>query len=180
MHPGEHLAEELRILNMSASELARRIKVPTNRVTQILNGRRAITGDTALRLAHFFGTRADFWLNLQSLHELRLAEEKVGEMIKWLPTLKLVGEGWRSTSVDQPRGNKRGGATSKADACITDWIQLIRAEYLEIPDLCLTKLQVQRLWGLDPLTSDSLLEALVEAKFLRRTGQDTFVRARGG
>ncbi len=53
IHPGEHLAEELRALDMSASELARRIKVPTNRVTKILNGQRAITGDTALRLAHF-------------------------------------------------------------------------------------------------------------------------------
>ena len=66
-HPGEHLAEELRALNMSASELARRIKVPTNRVTGILNGQRAITSDTALRLAHFFGTSAEFWVNLQGL-----------------------------------------------------------------------------------------------------------------
>jgi addiction module HigA family antidote len=89
LHPGERLAEELRILNMSASELARRIQVPTNRVTKILNGQRAITGDTALRLAHFFGTCADFWLNLQSVHELRVAEAKVGKMIHQLPTLKL-------------------------------------------------------------------------------------------
>jgi addiction module HigA family antidote len=91
IHPGEHLAEELRALNMSASELARRIKVPTNRVTAILNGRRAITGDTALRLAHFFGTSAAFWLNLQSLHELRVAEAKTGQMIQQLPTLKRAG-----------------------------------------------------------------------------------------
>ena len=87
--PGEYLAEELRILNMSASELARQIKVPTNRVTKILNGQRAITGDTALRLARFFGTNAEFWLNLQSLHDLRVAEAKVGTMIHQLPTLKL-------------------------------------------------------------------------------------------
>ena len=80
-------------MNMSATELARRIKVPTNRVTKILNGQRAITGDTALRLARFFGTDAEFWLNLQSLHELRVAEAKVGRLIKRLPTLKLVGEG---------------------------------------------------------------------------------------
>ena len=66
---------------------------------------------------------------------------------------------------------------SKVDTCITDWIQLIRGEFLEIPDLYVTKLQVQRLWGLDPLTADSLLEALVEAKVLRRTGQDAYVRA---
>jgi addiction module HigA family antidote len=62
--------------------------VPTNRVTQILNGTRAITGDTALRLAHFFGTTAQFWLNLQSLYDLRVAEKKAGKSIKALPTLK--------------------------------------------------------------------------------------------
>ena len=88
IHPGEHLAEELEALNMSAAELARKIDVPTNRVTQILNRRRAITGDTALRLAHFFGTSAQFWLNLQSLYVLRLAQEKSGKSIKALPTLK--------------------------------------------------------------------------------------------
>ncbi len=88
IHPGEHLAEELDALNMSAAELARQLKVPTNRVTGILNGQRAITGDTALRLAHFFGTSAEFWLNLQSLYELRLAEAKTGKAIKKLPTLK--------------------------------------------------------------------------------------------
>lgn len=88
IHPGEHLAEELEALDMSAAELARKISVPTNRVTQILNGTRAITGDTALRLGHFFGTSAQFWLNLQSLYELRLAEEKTGKSIKGLPKLK--------------------------------------------------------------------------------------------
>ncbi len=88
IHPGEHLAEELEALDMSAAELARKINVPTNRITQILNGTRAITGDTALRLAHFFGTSAEFWLNLQSLYDLRLAQEKVGKSIKRLPTLK--------------------------------------------------------------------------------------------
>ncbi len=88
IHPGKHLAEELRELHMSAAALARRLQVPTNRITQILNGRRAITGDTALRLAHFFGTSAEFWLNLQKLYELRLAEKKAGKAIKTLPTLK--------------------------------------------------------------------------------------------
>jgi antitoxin HigA-1 len=62
IHPGEHLAEELEALGMSAAELARNIQVPTNRITQILNGTRAVSGDTALRLAHFFGTSAEFWL----------------------------------------------------------------------------------------------------------------------
>src|SRR6516162_1193099 len=88
IHPGEHLAEELKELDMSASELARQLDVPTNRVTEILKGRRAITGDTALRLAHFFGTTAEFWLNLQSLYELRIAQKKAGKSIKRLPTLK--------------------------------------------------------------------------------------------
>jgi antitoxin HigA-1 len=88
IHPGEHLAEELKALGMSAAELARQMKVPTNRVTAILNGQRALTGDTALRLGHFFGTSAEFWLNLQSLYELRLAEKRVGKTIRNLPTLK--------------------------------------------------------------------------------------------
>ena len=88
IHPGEHLAEELQALDMSAAELARKINVPTNRITQILNGTRSITGDTALRLAHFFGTSAQFWLNLQSFYDLRRAQEKVGKSIKALPTLK--------------------------------------------------------------------------------------------
>lgn len=88
IHPGEHLAEELEALDMSAAELARRIDVPTNRITQILNGTRAITGDTALRLAHFFGTSAQFWLNLQSLYDLRIAQDKAGKSINALPRLK--------------------------------------------------------------------------------------------
>ena len=88
IHPGEHLAEEIRELGMSAAELARKLDVPTNRITAILNGRRSITGDTALRLAHFFGTSAQFWLNLQSLYELRVAERKLGKAIKALPRLK--------------------------------------------------------------------------------------------
>ena len=88
IHPGQHLAEELKELGMSAAELARQLNVPTNRVTEILNGRRAITGDTALRLAHFFGTTAEFWLNLQSLYEIRLAQRKSGKSIKALPTLE--------------------------------------------------------------------------------------------
>lgn len=88
IHPGEHLAEELKALDMSAAELARKIGVPTNRITQILSGTRAITGDTALRLGHFFGTSAQFWLNLQSLYDLQLAEQKAGKSIRALPTLK--------------------------------------------------------------------------------------------
>ena len=87
IHPGEHLAEQLEELGMSAAELARQLKVPTNRITEILKGQRSVTGDTALRLGHFFGTSPEFWMNLQKLYELRLAEQKSGEMIKDLPTL---------------------------------------------------------------------------------------------
>jgi addiction module HigA family antidote len=87
IHPGEHLAEELKELGMSAAELARKLDVPTNRITGILNGQRGITGDTALRLAHFFGTSAEFWLNLQSLYELRIARKKAGRSIEALPRL---------------------------------------------------------------------------------------------
>jgi len=88
IHPGEHLTEELRTLPMSAAELGRNLGVPTNRITQILNKRRAITGNTALRLGHFFGTTPEFWLNLQNLYELRLARQNAGKIIKGLPTLK--------------------------------------------------------------------------------------------
>lgn len=88
IHPGEHLSLEIKELGISAAELARNLDVPTNRITAILNGRRAISGDTALRLAHFFGTTAEFWLNLQSLYELRIAKQKAGRRIRTLPTLK--------------------------------------------------------------------------------------------
>jgi addiction module HigA family antidote len=87
IHPGEHLAEELKGLGMSAAELVRKLDVPTNRITGILNGQRSITGDTALRLAHFFGTSAEFWLNLQSLYDLRIAQKKAGRSIRALPRL---------------------------------------------------------------------------------------------
>ena len=91
IHPGEHLALELEELGLSASELARKLGVPANRVTAILNGQRSITGDTALRLGHFFGTSPRFWLNLQSLYDLRMAEEKAGQSIASLPKLRAEG-----------------------------------------------------------------------------------------
>jgi len=88
IHPGEQLAEQLDTLGMSAAELSRQLNVPANRITEILNGQRAVTGDTALRLGHFFHTSPQFWLNLQAIYDLRLAEEKSGEAIKSLPTLQ--------------------------------------------------------------------------------------------
>lgn len=88
IYPGEHLAAELEELSLSASELARQLSVPTNRITAILKGQRAITGDTALRLGHFFGTSPQFWLNLQSIYDLRLAQQKAGKAIQRLPRLR--------------------------------------------------------------------------------------------
>ena len=81
IHPGEHLAEELRELGISAAELSRQIDVPVNRITGIIHGQRGITADTALRLGHWFGTSPQFWMNLQQLYELRLAESEIGEQI---------------------------------------------------------------------------------------------------
>ena len=85
IHPGEHLAEELREIGISAAALAREIDVPVNRVTGIINGQRGITADTALRLGHWFGTSPEFWLNLQSLYELRRARQDVGAEVRKLP-----------------------------------------------------------------------------------------------
>jgi addiction module HigA family antidote len=102
IHPGEHLAEQLEELGMSAAELGRKLKVPTNRITEILNGRRAVTGDTALRLGHFFGTSPEFWMNLQKLYELRLAENKAGRTIKDLPTLTRRAKKGVTDSQPQP------------------------------------------------------------------------------
>jgi addiction module HigA family antidote len=86
IHPGEILAEELSELGVTATELSRQIKVPPNRVTQIVQGRRGITGDTALRLGHWFNTSAQFWLNLQAAYDIRVAEKKSGREIARLPT----------------------------------------------------------------------------------------------
>ena len=87
IHPGETLRDDLEALGMSAAELARRLEVRVNRIRQILNGQRAITGDTALRLGRLFGTSGEFWLNLQNLYELRRAEREHGDEIGRLPSL---------------------------------------------------------------------------------------------
>lgn len=82
IHPGEILTDELKELGISAAELSRILHVPTNRITQILKGQRAITADTALRISQWLGTSPEFWLNLQKSYELRLAEQEVGEKIR--------------------------------------------------------------------------------------------------
>jgi len=98
IHPGEILAEELEGLSVSPTELSRQIRVPANRISQIINGRRAITGDTALRLAHWFGTSPQFWMNLQALYDVRLAEQQAGTEIRSLPT----GPGKRKAAHPRP------------------------------------------------------------------------------
>ena len=85
IHPGEHLADELDALGMSANQLAKELGVPTNRLTQIIKGKRGITGDTALRLGRWFGTGPDIWMNLQKNYELRLAANQIGEKLKNIP-----------------------------------------------------------------------------------------------
>jgi antitoxin HigA-1 len=85
IHPGEILAEELTEVAVTPTELARQLRVPANRITQIMQGKRAITGDTALRLGHWFGTSPQFWLNLQSTYDIRIAERMTGAEIKRLP-----------------------------------------------------------------------------------------------
>ncbi len=86
IHPGEILADELEELGVTPTELSRQINVPPNRVTQIIKGQRGITGDTALRLGHWFGTSAQFWLNLQGAYDIRVAEQTAGAEIANLPT----------------------------------------------------------------------------------------------
>lgn len=85
IHPGEILADELAELDITPTGLARQIDVPPNRITQIIKGSRSITGDTALRLGHWFEMSPQFWLNLQSSYDLRLAEQAAGAQIKRLP-----------------------------------------------------------------------------------------------
>jgi addiction module HigA family antidote len=90
IHPGEILAEELAEIAVTPTELARQLRVPANRITQIVQGKRSITGDTALRLGHWFGTNAQFWLNLQSAYDIRVAQAEAGKEIAKLPTRRVA------------------------------------------------------------------------------------------
>ena len=85
IHPGEILGEELEEIGVTPTELSRQLAVPPNRITQIIHGKRSITGDTALRLGHWFGTSPQFWLNLQSAYDIRIAQKQSGAEIKKLP-----------------------------------------------------------------------------------------------
>jgi antitoxin HigA-1 len=85
IHPGEILADELSELGMSAAELARVLRVPTNRITQIMSGKRAMTADTALRIGKWLGTGPELWMNLQKSYELRLAERGLARELARIP-----------------------------------------------------------------------------------------------
>ncbi len=86
VHPGQILKEELAEVGITPTEFARQIDVPANRVSQIINGRRSVTGDTALRFGHWFSVEPEFWLNLQAHYDLVYAENARGDMIRLLPT----------------------------------------------------------------------------------------------
>jgi antitoxin HigA-1 len=96
-HPGEVLAHKLEALGVTPTELARQLHVPANRITQIVNGKRAITGDSALRLAHWFRNDAEFWMCLQVRYDLYIAAKESGQQIDSLPT---VSTDARSTAVN--------------------------------------------------------------------------------
>ncbi len=90
VHPGEVLKSELEEFDITPTELARQVAVPANRVSQIIAGKRSITGDTALRLGHWFGVEPEFWMNLQAQHDLAVASQEIGEAVEALPTARRI------------------------------------------------------------------------------------------
>jgi len=102
-HPGEILKEELEAVGVSPTALARQIAVPANRVRRIIAGKRAVTGDTALRLGHWFGTDPQFWLNLQNAYEITLAAKKAGRAIARLPVRTVAASAAEFNDVDSFR-----------------------------------------------------------------------------
>ena len=86
VHPGEILRDELEERGVSPASFARQIDVPANRISQILAGKRTVTGDSALRFGHWFGMDPAFWLNLQAQYDLMVAEQLVGSKVRSLPT----------------------------------------------------------------------------------------------
>ena len=108
-HPGEVLKQELAELGMAPSSLAHQISVPPNRISQIIAGKRSVTGDSALRFGHWFGVSPEFWINLQSLYNLALAEQRAGEAIRKLPT----------AADKDPTGANPPILTSARNTCVT-------------------------------------------------------------
>lgn len=85
VHPGKVLENELEEIGLSASKLSGLIDVPANRLYQILAGKRSLTADTAVRLGRYFGTSADFWMNLQCSYELEMARRELGPALRRIP-----------------------------------------------------------------------------------------------
>ena len=117
IHPGEILADELAELGVTPTELSRQLAVPPNRISRIIQGKRAISGDTALRLGHWFRTSAQFWLNLRAAYDLDLAAAEVGAEVEKLPmrvttTEKRAREtALRRVSQAAPKSRQTGGET---------------------------------------------------------------------
>ena len=86
VRPGDVLKDELAEMGVTPTAFAREIDVPPNRISQIISGKRSITGDTALRFGHWFGVEPQFWLNLQTQYDLALAERQTGNRVRELPT----------------------------------------------------------------------------------------------
>ena len=97
-HPGQVLKDEIDEVGISLSEFARQIDVPANRISQIIAGKRAISGDSALRFGHWFGTDPAFWMTLQAQHELAAADQAVGNAVR-----KLTNKDAMPKKVEQPR-----------------------------------------------------------------------------
>jgi addiction module HigA family antidote len=100
IHPGEHLADAIAAIGITATQLARDLRVPPNRITAILQGQRGITADTGLRLARYFSTSAAFWMNLQQLYDLRVAEAEIGEVLEKISTTGYHGIGAYWPAID--------------------------------------------------------------------------------
>ena len=130
IHPGEILADELEELGISATALSRALDVPTNRITQIINGQRAITAETALRLGQWFGTSADFWLNLQKQYELRLAEQEYGQKIRETVSPRvahILSPAWRLPKRVLPGQGARGWCSITPGSALGGEIARIRS-----------------------------------------------------
>ena len=99
IHPGEILGDELKEIGVSPTEFARQINVPHNRIFQLIAGKRNITADTALRLGHWYKNSADFWMNLQTAYDLRVAASTVGAEIEAVP---VISDGVAAAKSTQP------------------------------------------------------------------------------
>ena len=107
IHPGEHLADAIAAAGITATQLARDIEVPPNRITGILHFTRGITADTALRLGRYFGISAAFWMNLQQLYDLRRAEQEIGDGLVRIPTRRAGAVRGRRRATDTTRSVRR-------------------------------------------------------------------------